>query len=656
MGIAIKIKGVDFLDKSVKKITFDTVKYVDYITAVFDQGDHIIYETTPLDYLKSYLTVTAYYEDDTSEIVENYTLSGTLTEGMSTITVTYKEKTTTFTVRVAHLPVLEYISAVYTQGQEIVYTNTPLDDLKEDLVVTAHYDDGSTSTVIGADYVLSGTLTVGTSTVTVTYGEATTTFNVNVSEITLLSISAVYTQGQTKIYTTSLLSSLKNNLVVTANYDNDTSETIPAADYTLSGMLETGTSTITVGYEDKTTTFDVIVIYEPLPTLPAGYQLVEYIENPTGENDTGYIDLGVVVTPKNDKVVCTFEPTGFDAYGANKFGVPFGDYWGSFAKGLYGFITSAGVYTMRVGKNVTVGTLNANTKYTVSVYRDTIILNGTSIGTPEGTYAPKTTNNQRLFTSSNSSGSAYVNAAMFKGRIYNHKIYTSNVLKHNYYPCYRIADDQIGVYDVVTDNFIAATGTLTKGADITPAGLPTGYTEMKYIESTGTQYIDTGLKLNQDSKIEIELSDATGIKVLGARASATSKNFSVFKPFSNQIAFDFYSYSVSRLIHELEDPKEHFNMTVSKDGLIVNESEYSLSVSDSFTTSTNCYLLNASGSFPAAYTSVAAKLYNCKMYSSNTLVRNLIPCVNSSNQIGLYDTVNDVFYTNAGTGSFITKG
>ncbi len=72
------------------------------------------------------------------------------------------------------------ISAVYTQT-ETVTTNTPLNDLKTDLVVTATHADSSTETVPSADYMLSGTLIAGTSTVTVSYAGKTTTFNVTVT-------------------------------------------------------------------------------------------------------------------------------------------------------------------------------------------------------------------------------------------------------------------------------------------------------------------------------------------------------------------------------------------------------------------------------------------------------------------------------------------
>ena len=71
------------------------------------------------------------------------------------------------------------ISAVYTQSGA-VYDNASLDDLKADLVVTATYDDSSTDEV--DDYILSGTLTVGTSTITVSYGDKTDTFTVTVTE------------------------------------------------------------------------------------------------------------------------------------------------------------------------------------------------------------------------------------------------------------------------------------------------------------------------------------------------------------------------------------------------------------------------------------------------------------------------------------------
>ena len=177
--------------------------------------------------------------------------------GSCTITATAGSKTATCSVTVAQ-KTLSSISAVYTQSGT-VYTNTSLNSLKTDLVVTAHWSDNTTSTVSSSDYTLSGTLTVGTSTVTVSYGGETTTFNVTVTAApTLSSISAVYTQSGT-VYDTDSLDSLKADLVVTATYSDTSTATVPSTDYTLSGTLTVGTSTITVSYGGKTTTFNVTV-------------------------------------------------------------------------------------------------------------------------------------------------------------------------------------------------------------------------------------------------------------------------------------------------------------------------------------------------------------------------------------------------------------
>lgn len=230
------------------------------ITASFAQGSHVVYDTDTLESLKPYLTVTGIYDDGSSRAITSYTLSGTLAEGTSTITVTASGKTTTFTVNVTHkVAQVTGISAVFTQGSAVIYDNASLDDLKPYLVVTASYDDGTSAAVSG--YTLSGTLAAGTSTITVSYGGFSDTFTVTVTErpATLTSITAVFTQGQNVVYDTDSLDTLKQYIVVTANYDDSSTVLVDAANYTLSGTLTEGISTITVSYGGKTTTFVVAV-------------------------------------------------------------------------------------------------------------------------------------------------------------------------------------------------------------------------------------------------------------------------------------------------------------------------------------------------------------------------------------------------------------
>ena len=60
------------------------------------------------------------------------------------------------------------------------------------------------------------------------------------------------------------------------------------------------------------------------------------------------------------------------------------------------------------------------------------------------------------------------------------------------------------------------------------------------------------------------------------------------------------------------------------------------------------------GSSNAAIQNVPAmRLYAFKLYDNGVLVRNYVPCYRKSdNVVGLYDTVNNKFYINKGSGTF----
>lgn len=98
--------------------------------------------------------------------------------GSCTITATSGSVSATCTVTVSGFATLTGISAVYTQSGTVYDTDT-LDSLRSDLAVTASYDDSTTRTI--TDYTLSGTLTEGTCTITVSYGGYTDTFSVSVT-------------------------------------------------------------------------------------------------------------------------------------------------------------------------------------------------------------------------------------------------------------------------------------------------------------------------------------------------------------------------------------------------------------------------------------------------------------------------------------------
>lgn len=93
---------------------------------------------------------------------------------------------------------------------------------------------------------------------------------------TLVRITARYTQSGT-VYDNQSLDDLKSDLVVTAIYDNGTSEAVTT--YTLSGSLVTGESVITAAYGGKTATFTVTVTHATVQ-----YSITNTLTNCTNSN------------------------------------------------------------------------------------------------------------------------------------------------------------------------------------------------------------------------------------------------------------------------------------------------------------------------------------------------------------------------------------
>ena len=80
-------------------------------------------------------------------------------------------------------PTLTSIQAVVNIPEEVtITTSTPLEDLKQYIVINGEYDDGSSKEI--TEYELQGTLTTGSSTITVVATEnnsITTTFDITVA-------------------------------------------------------------------------------------------------------------------------------------------------------------------------------------------------------------------------------------------------------------------------------------------------------------------------------------------------------------------------------------------------------------------------------------------------------------------------------------------
>ena len=146
-----------------------TAKQVTGIQAVFEQGTTVIYTTTPLDSLKAILEVTADFNDGSSSLLAaaDYTLSGTFTEGVSTITVKYGDNEDIFTVNVT---AGELTGISITQQPDKIKYTAGQSFAPAGMEVTAQFSDGSSAVVSDYSYAPKGALAITDTKITVTFG------------------------------------------------------------------------------------------------------------------------------------------------------------------------------------------------------------------------------------------------------------------------------------------------------------------------------------------------------------------------------------------------------------------------------------------------------------------------------------------------------
>lgn len=181
--------------------------------------------------------------------------------------------------------------------------------------------------------------------------------------------------------------------------------------------------------------------------------------------------------------------------------------------------------------------------------------------------------------------------------------------------------------------------------------LPDGYTELEYIQSSGTQHIDTGYSPNSLTRTIMDLEILSGSPatagVFGARESAVL-NSNCLWIFGAGMRTDYGATGSTREI-ALTKEGRHFidknkNIT-TVDGQIVE-----ISTSDfQCNFPMPLFTLSTSGSLAQK---IKARLFSCQIYDNDILVRDYIPCANPSGAVGLYDDVSKTFFGNAGSGVF----
>ena len=279
-----------------------------------------------------------------------------------------------------------------------------------------------------------------------------------------------------------------------------------------------------------------------------------------------------------------------------------------------------------------------------------IRLNGAEVGTPNTTTATTTFTTVNDFYLGGYNG---FNLTPFKGKIkyfksVNPAMDIIPVLDSQMRPCF---------YDRISKQFYYHTNS---SGTTTPAYKRWNKFDVDYIESSGTQYIDTGYIPTNNSvyKFKAECTeDASGKRtVFGSQNSNHTASVTAFL-FTNGTSPKNARWGTNTVFNEQATALEPHSCILSKDGYDVDGVTESFT-SGSFTgTSTNSVVLFALHISDGSISSISnIKLWNFIIEENGSIKRNYKPTVwhngNTTAVACLYDEVYNKMYTNAGTGSF----
>lgn len=186
--------------------------------------------------------------------------------------------------------------------------------------------------------------------------------------------------------------------------------------------------------------------------------------------------------------------------------------------------------------------------------------------------------------------------------------------------------------------------------------LPNGYTQLEYIQSSGTQYINTGYKnTGQNLRIVLDFrytAAHSATTIFGSQGSNSSAVYTIC-PYGTGPYF--YVGTKTNLSMGTTAVNTDYILDVTaKNGTLsvywngtLKQTTYtgSLNTTDAIALFGN----NVSGTVQQI---CAMRVRSFQIYDGGVLKRDMIPAKNSGGAVGMYDLVGGTFYPNAGSGTF----
>ena len=206
---------------------------------------------------------------------------------------------------------------------------------------------------------------------------------------------------------------------------------------------------------------------------------------------------------------------------------------------------------------------------------------------------------------------------------------------------------------------------------ITEYTLPTEYTQLEYLESTGTQYIDTGYKPNNLTNFEIKyLHTGWSLSTVANTPYGCTNNPEVGRANNglfrtnrggsdhnyNRVAWGNTNADTNidlpdQFLAELNEwyTDKYLQNKIYINGTLVATSNAPTDISWNSSRTMYLFRRNASAPMPSKI-----RISYAKIWENESVIKNFIPARrNSDGMLGMYDTVTNTFFTNAGTDEFI---
>lgn len=194
------------------------------------------------------------------------------------------------------------------------------------------------------------------------------------------------------------------------------------------------------------------------------------------------------------------------------------------------------------------------------------------------------------------------------------------------------------------------------------------YTTLEYIQSNGNQYIDINYKPKTNTEIRLDmeliensntpLASNNNTNIIGRNGTMGNNLFSVDISFNAGEEKTFkYWVDKTTTAGGTTYAKTYTSVTdrstmILKSGAATFQGEtYAIATKTANNEDGMILLGNYNGSDITPFDRYDVKIYGMRIYEGSTLIKNLVPARNSS-FIGLYDTINNVFYPGVGIGSF----